>query len=79
MATLISTITPEQLHAAQLRRDRPALLDVRTAAEYRAGPHTRCSTAPYRGTGTRGGDQAVQACRSGESGTPVHYLPERRT
>jgi hypothetical protein len=37
MATLISTITPEQLHAAQLRGDRPALLDVRTAAEYRAG------------------------------------------
>jgi len=26
MATAISTITPEQLHAAQLRGDRPALL-----------------------------------------------------
>jgi rhodanese-related sulfurtransferase len=37
MATPISTITPEQLHAAQLRGERPALLDVRTAAEYRAG------------------------------------------
>jgi rhodanese-related sulfurtransferase len=37
MATPISIITPEQLHAAQLRGDRPALLDVRTAAEYRAG------------------------------------------
>ncbi len=37
MATSISTITPEQLHAAQLRGDHPALLDVRTAAEYRAG------------------------------------------
>ena len=37
MATPISTITPEQLHAAQLRGDRPALLDVRTAAEYLAG------------------------------------------
>jgi rhodanese-related sulfurtransferase len=37
MATPISTITPEQLRAAQLRGERPALLDVRTAAEYRAG------------------------------------------
>ena len=37
MATPISTITPEQLHAAQLRGDRPVLLDVRTAAEYHAG------------------------------------------
>jgi rhodanese-related sulfurtransferase len=37
MATPISTITPEQLHAAQLRGDRPVILDVRTAAEYRAG------------------------------------------
>jgi rhodanese-related sulfurtransferase len=37
MATQISTITPEQLHAVQLRGDQPALLDVRTAAEYRAG------------------------------------------
>jgi hypothetical protein len=36
MATAISTITPEQLHAAQLRGDQPALLDVHTAAEYRA-------------------------------------------
>jgi len=37
MTTLIPTITPKQLHAAQLRGNRPALLDVRTAAEYRAG------------------------------------------
>jgi rhodanese-related sulfurtransferase len=37
MTTSIATITPQQLHAAQLRGDRPALLDVRTAAEYRAG------------------------------------------
>jgi len=37
MATPIATITPLQLHAAQLRGDRPALLDVRTATEYRAG------------------------------------------
>jgi len=37
MATQLSTIIPEQLHAAQLRGDQPALLDVRTAAEYRAG------------------------------------------
>lgn len=37
MTTAISTITPEQLHAAQLCGHRPALLDVRTAAEYRAG------------------------------------------
>lgn len=37
MATLISTITPEQLHAAQLRGERPAVLDVRTTAEFRAG------------------------------------------
>jgi rhodanese-related sulfurtransferase len=37
MATPISTIKPEQLHAAQLRGDQPALLDVRTVAEFRAG------------------------------------------
>jgi rhodanese-related sulfurtransferase len=37
MSTQISIITPEQLHAAQQRGERPALLDVRTAAEYRAG------------------------------------------
>lgn len=37
MATQKSTITPEQLRAAQLRGDQPAILDVRTAAEYRAG------------------------------------------
>ncbi|MGB5439124.1 MAG: rhodanese-like domain-containing protein [Gammaproteobacteria bacterium] len=37
MTTQISTITPEKLHAAQQRGEQPALLDVRTAAEYRAG------------------------------------------
>ena len=37
METQIKTIKPEQLHALQLRGDRPAVLDVRTAAEYRAG------------------------------------------
>jgi len=37
METQISTITPGQLHALQLRGERPALLDVRTAAEYRTG------------------------------------------
>jgi rhodanese-related sulfurtransferase len=37
METQVSTIRPEQLHAMQLRGDRPAVLDVRTAAEYRAG------------------------------------------
>ncbi len=37
METQIPTIKPEQLHALQLRGDRPAVLDVRTAAEYRAG------------------------------------------
>jgi rhodanese-related sulfurtransferase len=37
MTTQTPTITPEQLHAAQQRGDMPALLDVRTAAEYRAG------------------------------------------
>ena len=37
MTTQIPTITPEQLHAAQQHGDRPALIDVRTVAEYRAG------------------------------------------
>ena len=37
MSTDITTITPEQLHYEQLYGHRPALLDVRTHAEYRAG------------------------------------------
>jgi rhodanese-related sulfurtransferase len=37
MSTQISTITPAQLHAAQRRGQYTGLLDVRTAAEYRAG------------------------------------------
>jgi rhodanese-related sulfurtransferase len=37
MSTNISTITPEQLYYKQLYGHRPALLDVRTHAEYRAG------------------------------------------
>ena len=37
MSTGTSTITPEQLHYEQLYGHRPALLDVRTHAEYRAG------------------------------------------
>ena len=37
MATQIATITPEQLHAARLGGQDPALIDVRTPAEYRAG------------------------------------------
>jgi len=37
MSTPISTISPEQLHAAQLGGESHALLDVRTVAEYRAG------------------------------------------
>ena len=37
MSTEISTITPVQLHYEQLYGHRPALLDVRTHAEYRAG------------------------------------------
>ena len=37
MSPEISTITPEQLHYEQLYGHRPALLDVRTHAEYRDG------------------------------------------
>ena len=37
METQIPTIKPAQLHASQLHGERPAVLDVRTAAEYRAG------------------------------------------
>jgi rhodanese-related sulfurtransferase len=37
METLIPTIKPEWLHALQMRGYGPAILDVRTAAEYRAG------------------------------------------
>ena len=37
MATQISTITAEQLHDVQFCGDQPALLDVRTEAEFRAG------------------------------------------
>ena len=37
MHTELPTITPEQLHYEQLYGHRPAVLDVRTHAEYRAG------------------------------------------
>jgi rhodanese-related sulfurtransferase len=37
MQTEIPTISPQQLHYKQLYGHRPALLDVRTHAEYRAG------------------------------------------
>jgi rhodanese-related sulfurtransferase len=37
MATQISTVTPQKLHEAQRRKQYTALLDVRTAAEYRSG------------------------------------------
>ena len=37
MPSNISIVTPEQLHAEQLAGKSPALVDVRTAAEYRAG------------------------------------------
>ena len=33
----LTTVTPEQLRAAQMGKQHPALLDVRTVAEYRAG------------------------------------------
>ncbi len=73
MATQIPTITPEELHAAQLRGDQPALLDVRTAAEYRAGHIPGAQLLPdrvftgdtllIRGTGRtdfQNGDPAAQ-------------------
>ena len=37
MSNGIPIVTPEQLHAQQLAGQSPALVDVRTAAEYRAG------------------------------------------
>ena len=37
MSSTIPMVTPEQLHAEQLAGKTPALVDVRTAAEYRAG------------------------------------------
>jgi rhodanese-related sulfurtransferase len=33
----LTTVTPEKLRAAQMGKQHPALLDVRTVAEYRAG------------------------------------------
>ena len=37
MSSVVPIVTPEQLHAEQLAGKSPALVDVRTAAEYRAG------------------------------------------
>jgi rhodanese-related sulfurtransferase len=37
MSNVVAIVTPEQLHAEQLAGKSPALVDVRTAAEYRAG------------------------------------------
>ena len=37
MSTTVPIVTPEQLHAEQLAGKSPALVDIRTAAEYRAG------------------------------------------
>lgn len=37
MSSLVKIVTPEQLHAEQLAGKSPTLVDVRTAAEYRAG------------------------------------------
>lgn len=37
MSNGVSSVTPELLHAEQLAGKSPALVDVRTAAEYRAG------------------------------------------
>lgn len=37
MSSTVPIVTPEQLHAEQLAGKSPALVDIRTAAEYRAG------------------------------------------
>ena len=37
MSSVVPTVTPGQLRAEQLAGKSPALIDVRTAAEYRAG------------------------------------------
>jgi rhodanese-related sulfurtransferase len=37
MSRVVASVTPEQLHAEQLAGKSPALADVRTAAEFRAG------------------------------------------
>jgi rhodanese-related sulfurtransferase len=51
VATRISTIEPEQLPAAQLRGDQPALLDARTAAEYLTGHIPGAQLLPIREPG----------------------------
>jgi rhodanese-related sulfurtransferase len=48
MSTHTSRITPEQLHAAQRRGQHLALLDVRTAAEYRAGHIPQAQLIPVQ-------------------------------
>lgn len=48
MSKAIATITPEQLHYEQLYGHRPALLDVRTHAEYRAGHIPEAKLLPIK-------------------------------
>lgn len=69
MATQISTITPKQLHSAQLRGDQPALLDVRTAAEYRAGHIPDAQLLPV------GGLSPDKVPRRFEHASPGHQEP----
>jgi rhodanese-related sulfurtransferase len=76
----ISTVTPEQLRAAQTGKQHPALLDGQTVAEYRAGHIPGAKLIPLEEPAPELlANHFGNPDLAGAHGNPVYHLHERNT